>query len=168
MRSSWYAVHVRSRHEFKVRESLEAKGIETFLPTVERLRQWKDREKKVLFPLFSGYLFVRLEDIESSFLHVVKTSGVLRILGNGSFFIPVPEDQIQNLYALVTSKLPLEDHPYLKEGQRVVISSGPLRGVKGVLVRKEQERILVVSVDLIQKGVSVKVAADAVEPLLSE
>jgi transcription antitermination factor NusG len=98
----------------------------------------------------------------------VKTSGVLRILGNGSFFIPVPEDQIQNLYALVTSKLPLEDHPYLKEGQRVVISSGPLRGVKGVLVRKERERILVVSVDLIQKGVSVKVAADAVEPLLSE
>jgi transcription antitermination factor NusG len=50
----------------------------------------------------------------------------------------------------------------------VVISSGPLRGVKGVLVRKERERILVVSVDLIQKGVSVKVAADAVEPLLSE
>ena len=166
MRSSWYAVHVRSRHEFKVRESLEAKGLETFLPTVERLRQWKDRKKKVLFPLF-GLSFVRLEDMRAPFACCENIWGS-RILGNGSFFIPVPEDQIQNLYALVTSKLPLEDHPYLKEGQRVVISSGPLRGVKGVLVRKEQERILVVSVDLIQKGVSVKVAADAVEPLLSE
>lgn len=167
MKSSWYAVYVRSRHEFKVRENLEAKRIETFLPTVERLRQWKDRKKRVLFPLFSGYLFVRLLDVEQSFLLVVKTPGVVKILGVGSRFIPVPEEQIRYLHALMASKLPLDEHPYLKEGQRVAISRGPLRGVKGMLIRKEKERRLVVSIDLIQKGVSVEVNVDDVE-LLSE
>jgi len=44
----WYAVHVKSRHEVKVNERLILKGVESFLPTVERLRKWKDRKKKVL------------------------------------------------------------------------------------------------------------------------
>jgi len=53
--SQWYAVHVRSRHEFKVVERLSMKDIETFLPAVERVSRWKDRKKTVAFPLFPGY-----------------------------------------------------------------------------------------------------------------
>jgi len=166
MKSNWYAVHVRSRHEFKVCGTLQAMQIETFLPCVEKLRQWKDRKKNIAFPLFSGYLFVKFEDLEKSYLPIVKVPGVVRILGNGKTIVPVPDEQIQFLHSLVESRLPLEEHPYLKEGQNVRIIQGPLRGVTGVLVRKENADMLVVSVDLIQKGVSVQVSARDVEPVI--
>jgi transcription antitermination factor NusG len=166
MKSSWYAVHVRSRHEFKVYGTLQTMAIETFLPYVEKMRQWKDRKKKIAFPLFSGYLFVKLADVEKNYLPVVKVPGVVRILGNGKTIVSVPEEQIQFMHALVESKLPLEVHPYLQEGQNVRIIQGPLRGVVGVLTRKGSDDMLVVSIDLIQKGVSVRVSVRDVEPVI--
>ena len=86
MESNWYAVYVRSRHEFKVHNALLAKGIESFLPVVERLRQWKDRKKLIPFPLFPGYLFVKLPDDKVYFLHVLKINGVVKILGDSYWY----------------------------------------------------------------------------------
>ena len=60
----WFALWTRSRHEQVVREQLEHKEIETFLPTITRWSRWKDRRKKIAWPLFPGYCFVRF-DIEA-------------------------------------------------------------------------------------------------------
>ena len=163
MVSSWYAVHVRSRHEFAVSKNLQAKGIEVFLPTVEKIRQWKDRRKRVSFPLFPGYLFVRISNAIQSYLQVVKTAGVVKILGNLDGFVPVPEEQIHYLHTLVQSRFPLEEHRFLTEGQEVRIVQGPLRGVQGVFIRRDGIEKLVVSVNLIQRGVAVRVNLKDVE-----
>ena len=56
---SWYAIWTRSRHEQVVRQQLETKGIEVFLPTVMRWSRWKDRKKQVAWPLFPGYCFAK-------------------------------------------------------------------------------------------------------------
>lgn len=58
----WFAVHVRSRHEFRVLDRLTGSDIEAFLPIVEKLSRWKDRKKLVSFPLFPGYLFVHIDE----------------------------------------------------------------------------------------------------------
>ncbi|HOF14945.1 MAG TPA: transcription termination/antitermination NusG family protein, partial [Spirochaetota bacterium] len=76
MGNNWYAVYVRSRHEFMVEAALAHKSLQTFLPAVERLRQWKDRKKKIMFPLFPGYLFVQCNGDAEHFLAVLKTKGV--------------------------------------------------------------------------------------------
>jgi transcription antitermination factor NusG len=76
----WYAVHVRSRHEFQVHDRLLQKGIETFLPTVEKLRKWKDRKKLISFPLFPGYIFVHTTKEAHNLLGVLKVQGVVRML----------------------------------------------------------------------------------------
>lgn len=118
----WYAVHVRSRHEFKVLDRLTRAGIDVFLPVVERLNKWKDRKKLVSFPLFPGYLFVHIHKIYDTMLAILKTPGVVRFIG----IIPgepepVPNEQIDSLKRLVESKENLDPYPYLKEGQRVRI-----------------------------------------------
>ncbi|MEJ5361037.1 MAG: UpxY family transcription antiterminator [Spirochaetota bacterium] len=166
MESNWYAVYVRSRHEFKVHSALLAKGIESFLPVVERLRQWKDRKKLVPFPLFPGYLFVKIPNDKVYFLQVLKINGVVKILGDSYGYQPVDDDQILSIYKMVTSKLPIDEHPYLKKGQKVKIISGPLSGVQGILESKGAEHHVVVSVDILQKGVSVKVNIDDIEPVI--
>ena len=72
---SWFAIHVRSRHEFKVSDRLTNNGIETFLPVVERMSKWKDRKKLVDFPLFPSYLFVRInKSYEKKLMDETKTS----------------------------------------------------------------------------------------------
>jgi len=160
----WYAVHVKSRHEFRVTERLTKTGMEAFLPVVERLNKWKDRKKLVSFPLFPGYLFVHINKSYSDMLAVLKMQGVVRFLGLiPSDPEPVPEDQIVSLKKLVESKESLDPYPYLKEGQMVRIKSGPLAGVEGILVERAGQHLLVLSVDILRQGVSLKIDASEVE-----
>ncbi len=162
----WYGVCVRSRHEFSVTERLAKSGVDAFLPIVERLRKWKDRKKLVNFPLFPGYLFVCLPITDIPRLTVLKTPGVVRFIGqtNGAPE-PVPAEQILSLKQLVESKKDLDPYPYLKEGNRVKIKSGPLKGMEGILVERKGIHNLVLSVDILQQGVSVKVEASIIEAL---
>ncbi|MDP3260720.1 MAG: UpxY family transcription antiterminator [Thermodesulfovibrionales bacterium] len=161
---SWYAVHVKSRHEFKVVERLKKSGVETFLPAVERLSRWKDRKKLINFPLFPGYIFVHMNKIYEAMLTVLKTRGVVRFLGIvPSEPEPVSEDQIISLKKLVESKETLDPYPYLKEGQRVRIKMGPLAGVEGILTERKGQHLLVLSVDILRQGVSLKIDASDVE-----
>lgn len=162
----WYAVHTRSRHEFQVFERLTLKGVEAFLPSVERLRKWKDRKKLVVFPLFPGYLFVHIPKTIQEILSVLKVKGVVRLLSAAPGEpIAVPDDQIISLRKLVENKEALDPYPYIEEGQRVRIKSGPLAGVEGILVEKLNKHMLVLSVDVLRQGVALKIDASDVEKI---
>lgn len=159
----WYALRTRSRHEKRVREQLEARGIEPFLPLAERLRQWKDRRKRVAFPLFPGYCFARFP--LSSRVDVLKTQGVVQILGNQDGPVPVPDAEIDAVRRLVESTLPYDPHPYLREGMPVEVIRGPLAGLRGLLLRKGARARLVIGVTLIHQGASVELDAFDVIPV---
>ena len=159
----WYALRTRSRHEKRVREQLEARGIEPFLPLVERWRQWKDRRKRVAFPLFPGYCFARFP--LSQRVVVLATHGVVQILGNQDGALPVPDTEIEAVRRLVESILPYDPHPYLTEGMQVEVIRGPLAGLRGLLLRKGARARLVIGVTLIHQGASVELDAHDVIPV---
>jgi transcription antitermination factor NusG len=161
---NWFAVHVRSRHEFQVYEKLTGSGIDTFLPTVERLRKWKDRNKRIRFPLFPGYLFVHVSSNRHVILSVLKTKGVVRLLGQEPGDPePVPDGQIHALKRLIESNAQLDPYPFLREGQRVRIARGPLEGIEGLLVRKKDRHMLVLSVDILRQSTAVTIETTDVE-----
>lgn len=151
----WYALRTKSRHEKVVRDQLEHQGIEPLLPTVKRLSQWKDRRKEIEVPLFSGYCFVRFGSEQK--LPVLKTVGVVDIVGSGQRPEPIPEEEIKALQTLMTSVLPYDPHPYLSEGMMVEVVRGPLQGVCGILLRKEKRHRLVLGVRLIQQAAAVEI-----------
>lgn len=162
----WYAIHVKSRHEFKVLDRLTNAGVEAFLPIVERLNRWKDRKKLVTFPLFPGYIFVHIPQNYDIMVSVLKTIGVVRFLGLISDKpIPVPDDQILCLQRLVESKEEIDPYPYFKEGHRVRIKRGSLAGVEGVLDERDGKHLLVLSIDMLRQGVSLKIEASEVETI---
>jgi transcriptional antiterminator NusG len=162
----WYAVHVKSRHEFAVRDRLMGAGVETFLPSMERRSKWKDRNKFIQFPLFSGYLFVHIEKSSVSRIAVLKTKGVVRMLGNlPGEPEPVPEEQVLSLKKVIEAGTLMDPYPYLHEGQKVRIKRGPLSGVEGILVEKSGLHRLVLSVDIICQSTAVTIQAWDVEPL---
>ncbi|HMK43667.1 MAG TPA: UpxY family transcription antiterminator [Dissulfurispiraceae bacterium] len=163
---NWYAIHVRSRHEFNVTDRLAKSGIGSFLPIVERLRQWKDRKRLVSFPLFPGYLFVNIHADNEEKLAVLKTPGVVKFIGQTPGEPePVPDEVVLSLKRLVESKEAIDPYPYLKEGNRVRIRSGALAGVEGILVERQGMHHLVLSVDILRQGVAIKIEASTVEAL---
>jgi len=153
----WYAVWTRSRHEQVVREQLEQKGIEAFLPTIPKWSRWKDRKKKIDWPLFPGYCFARFDPKER--LPVLKCTGVVNIVSFDGEIAPIPEPEIAAIRQLVQSNLQYDPCPMITEGMTVEVTHGPLKGVVGKLVRKGAHARLVLSVDLIGQAVSVEVDA---------
>lgn len=160
---AWYAIRTRSRHEKLVNQQLACRGVEAFLPLVDRRRKWKDRWKTVGFPLFPGYCFARFPYEDR--LSVVTAIGVVQILGNNGHAIQVPDHEIEAVRQLVTSTLPFDPHPYLKEGMEVEVLRGPLAGVRGILLRKGARARLVVAINLIQQAASVELDAADVQPV---
>jgi len=156
-RHPWYALQVRSRHEMGVARHLHGMGYEEFLPLYECRKQWSDRIKEVQVPLFPGYLFCRF-DLQDR-LPILKTPGVIQVVGYNRQPIPVDEDEIKSIQTVVSSGIPNQPWPFLKVGERVRIESGPLRGLEGVLVEFKGNRRLILSVSLLQRSVAVEMDA---------
>jgi len=90
---------------------------------------------------------------------VIKARGVVRILGDRwDSLSAISDGEIEGLQALVNSGVAITPHSYLREGQRVRITGGPLKGVDGILVDNKSEKgLLVLSVDLLQRSVAVQI-----------
>lgn len=160
---AWYALHTRSWHEKLVDELCHRKGIETFLPLRKIRRRWSDRFKEIHEPLFKGYIFVHVPFAQR--LEILRTKGVVRFVGFGGLPTPVPEKELSALKRFVEEDVELDPFPYLKEGQRVVVRTGPFRGVEGFLVCKKSKYRLVISLDLISQSASIEIDSAIVEPL---
>lgn len=163
--SSWYAVHTRSRHEKRVASELEQKGVTTFLPLLTQTRKWSDRRMKVDVPLFSCYVFVNIPVSPEVRIAVLRTSGVLTFVGGNHLGSPVPQKEIEQIQTILDRKIPFAAHPFLEVGQRVRIRGGALDGIEGVLTRFGGSERLVISVQTIQRSLSVTVEGYDVEPL---
>ena len=164
-RSNWYAIHTRPRHEKWVAAQLEEKRVFTFLPLVLQMRQWTDRLSRVEVPLFSCYAFVRIAQNTEQRLNVLRTPGVLSFVGNERQGTAIPDDQIENLRTAFREKIPCALHPFLSAGKRVRIRGGSLDGVEGILVSQGEDQSLVVSVELLQRSVSIRVEGYNIEPI---
>ena len=151
----WYVLRTRSRHEKVVRDQLVERSIETFLPLYERWSRWKDRRKKVAFPLFPGYCFARFALTER--VRLLNLVGVVQLVGVGGPPEPVPEAEIEAIQRLTATTLQYDPHPFLEKGMEVEIIRGPLAGVRGKLLRKDRVAKLVLAVTLIRQAAVVEI-----------
>lgn len=159
----WYAVFTVPRNEKSTARHLNLREIESFVPTYEAVRLWKNRQRvRVVQPLFPCYLFVRIARPERS--RVLASPGVLRIVGNSREPLPVPDAAIEFLRSDFWSNK-LEPYREMIVGQRVRIRSGAMEGLEGVLVRKNNNLRFVLSVDLINQHAAVEIDADRLEPV---
>jgi transcription antitermination factor NusG len=153
----WYGFRTRSRHEKKVHQQLEDAGLQTFLPMAAEVRQWSDRRKTIEAPLFPGYGFVRIDYASGDRFRVLNVHGIVSFVGPNGSGTPIPDHQIHDLHNLQRHKMPCQPHPYLEIGQRVRIRGGALDGVEGVLSEHREDRSLVISLEPIQRSVSIRI-----------
>jgi transcription antitermination factor NusG len=153
--SRWYAVYTRANHEKRVSEQLGLRRVEHFLPLYTSMRRWKDRTMRLDMPLFPGYIFVCMPLRDR--LQVLQVTGVACLVGFDRAPAALPAEEIETLRASLMEGVKAQPHPYLAVGQRVSLRSGPLAGLRGILVRRKGGARFVVSVDLIQRSVSLEI-----------
>ena len=134
----WYACRTRSRAEKQVDRLLAGHGFESFLPLIEKERQWADRKKRVKFPLFPGYTFTRftLRDLQA----VLRTPGLASVVQTNGHPTPLDDQEIESVRLFVagvneTGQLPTPEYEF-EIGQDVVVAEGPFAGMCGVLVQQ--------------------------------
>jgi transcriptional antiterminator RfaH len=159
----WYAVFTIPQNEKSAAKHLGMRDIESFLPTYNSVRVWKNRQRvNLCLPLFPSYLFVRIGKPERP--AVLSSPGVLRIVGNSREPLPIPETAIEFLRSdLCRQKI--EPFRELVVGQKVRIRNGAMSGLQGVLVRKNNNLRFVLTIALINQHAAVEVDAQNLEPV---
>ena len=159
----WYAGYTSSRHEKRVAEHFAQRGIEHFLPLYETIHRWNNGRHRVQLPLFPGYIFVRIALQDR--LRVIEVPGFVRLVGFNSLPCPLPETDINRMKEALTKGVLAEPYPYLTVGTRVEIRNGPMQGMTGILLRRQNKCRVVISVDLIMRSMAVEVEARDVVPV---
>ena len=131
----WYVLYTKPRNEKKTAKLLEEKGIEVYCPVREVMKQWSDRKKKVVEPVFPSYIFVRLEDYSQEQASVLMTPGAVRFL----FWLKKPgvvrDEEIIAIRQFLDDYREAEITVNFSEGDNVVVTAGPLKEQEGQLLK---------------------------------
>jgi transcription antitermination factor NusG len=159
--ADWYAIYTRPSHEKRVIKYFALREIECYLPSYRTTRRWKNRCKVELeLPLFPGYVFARFS--WSRHIAVLEVPSVVSIVGNGREALPLRHSEILSLRAGLELRR-AEPHPNLNIGERARILRGPLEGIEGIVVRRNNGLRVVLSLQQIIRGVAVEMRSVAVE-----
>lgn len=165
----WNVVYVMSRQEKKVAKRLADQHIECYLPLVKRLSVWSDRKKWVEFPMFSGYLFVRPTPHQVD--KVVQTVGVVSYLMFERQHAIVQDKEIEIIRTIERegyfAETILEPEAFT-EGEKVLVVEGPLKGQTVDLIRKNNEKIFLVSFDTLGQSIKINLPFEFLQKVKSE
>ncbi len=151
----WFALRVKPNHEKRVSELINYQGLEEFLPLYRVRRRWRQRLQNVDMPLFPGYVFSRFN--RQDWTRIVDTPGVIDAVRFGTTLASVDQDEIQALQLVQQSKTATQPSPYLRAGQSIRVTAGPLAGVNGTLMEIKGVARLVLSVTILQRSVLVEI-----------
>jgi transcription antitermination factor NusG len=155
----WFVATVKPQHEATVAQGFDLRGLEQFSPTYEIQRQNKQASRRILRPpLFPGYVFCHFTRLQRSL--VLKTPGVTSIISFGGDSVAVSDEEIERVRTMIASGLAVQSCPYLERGNSVLIESGPLRGVEGIVVDVAGDCHIVVSITLLHRSISVRIERD--------
>ena len=166
MDKQWIVVRSKPRSEKVAHNELVKKNIESYLPLLKERRKWSDRKKWVEFPLFSSYLFARIDIKDSIF--VLQTQGVNTIVKFGKQIAIVQNSVIEAIRLAMEGGYELEPVEYFVEGNIVEVVAGPMKGVKGIVAKLKGQNRLIIKIDAIQQALSIQIESKFIRKLNSK
>jgi len=157
--AEWHALWTRSNCEKTVFDRLEPMGYEVFFPRVQAWTRRRGKRQLTHVPMFPGYLFMRHQMDKATHVEVLRSRGLVRILGERwDRLWSIPDKEIDAVVKLTNAGVVALPYPYLREGQRMRIQDGPLAGIEGIFVKgKPQKGLLVLSVELLKRSLAIEI-----------
>lgn len=164
MQLNWYALYTRPRFEKKVEDRLLASGFEAWLPVHTVVRQWSDRKKKVVVPLFNSYVFIKADRKE--LYRAVHIDGVARTIHFNGAPAPIPEDQIELIKKVLAGPeaFEVQEH-FLEPGDPVRVTFGPLKGNVGKWVEWRGKKRMAITLEQLNHTIILEVPAAYIEKI---
>jgi transcriptional antiterminator RfaH len=159
--TAWLVCHTRPRCEKKFAALLGAEGIEHYLALVPSVRRYLDQTKRFTKPLFPGYVFAAVPAARKTRIYQQDLLARVIPVTNERIFLR----QLGDVKAIVSSGLELSLHPLLVRGRRVRVIGGPLHGVEGEVDDATNRTEIIVSMDVLQQGLLVKVPLQNLQAL---
>lgn len=159
MQSSWYVLRTKTGHEDRVRSRLEGKTecLGVLLPKMEVMVTRSGKKRRLLKPLFPGYLFVQMELRDEFWYEVKNTPGVINFISSGNTPIPVRESEIAHIMSLVDEPDTTVVRPDFEMGDSVQIVEGPFMGQTGVIseidLKKNKFKVII---DILGKQIPIE------------
>ena len=157
----WLVCHTKPRCEKKFAALMAAEKFEHYLALVQSVRRYAQQTKKFTKPLFPGYVFAKVaveakariyqQDLLARAIIVVDEAKFLR--------------QLADVKAIVASGFELSVMPLLTKGRRVKVVGGPLHGLEGFVDDPSNPRGIVLSVDVLQQGLLVRMPVENLQAL---
>jgi transcription antitermination factor NusG len=157
----WWVAHTRSRAEKSFVRELLAQRIAYYLPMHERVMVWGGRRRKVLSPLFQSYVFFAgdAEDRQAA-LRTNRVAHVFPVRQKERFLA-----ELEAIRFTIQSGTKLDPYPSIAVGTFCRVVRGPLRGIEGVVIRKDASTRLVLQIRMLGQGASLEIAPENLESL---
>ena len=159
MKRKWLVFYTKSRHEMKVAGYLEGKGYEVFLPVQKVLRQWSDRKKRVITPLFRSYIFVH--DSETRIQDILQVPGIAWNVRYDGKPAVVREEEIKTIKRFLATGRLIETStdPLFQVGDEAEVVDGPLKGVRGKIVGSPTGEKFSVTLEVLRNSMVIRLDA---------
>jgi transcription antitermination factor NusG len=160
---NWYVVYTFPKAERKVKDKLESIGINSFLPMHQVIREWSDRKKKLIVPLFPNYIFLKAHPSERHEVFSIKE--IIRYVCFEGKPATIKESIIESLQNLIKRNWPMSVQSIAGAGTPVIITEGPFMGTEGIVIRSNGKTRLIVQIRSLQREVVINVSSAEVEAM---
>ncbi|MBU3713238.1 MAG: transcription/translation regulatory transformer protein RfaH [Limnohabitans sp.] len=157
----WYVIHTKPRQEQRALENLQRQGFEAWLPMIELEKVRRSRLTRVTEPMFSRYLFIRLDTTQTNWSPIRSTLGVSKLVSFGNVPAAVPDALID----MLRESPPLTPQRLMNPGDEVQLVDGPLRGLRGIYQQHDGEARAMVLIELLSQPQSIQIELQALRPV---
>ena len=157
----WYVIHTKPRQEQRALENLQRQGFEAWLPMIELEKVRRSRLTKVTEPMFSRYLFIRLDTTQTNWSPIRSTLGVSKLVSFGNVPAAVPDALIN----MLRESPPLTPQRLMNPGDEVQLVEGPLRGLRGIYQQHDGEARAMVLIELLSQPQTIQIELQALRPV---
>lgn len=155
----WFVAHTRPRCEKKLALYCKREGFEVTLPLIRSVKKYRGKTAVFDKPLFPGYLFMQLLPEHSRKIYQSDyVANLLDVPDQKTF-----SEQLSDILEALETNLEVFLAPQIKEGVRVKIKSGPLRGMEGFVERRSGLVAVMLRLDFIRQAAAVKMDATDLE-----
>ncbi len=154
--SGWHVLYVKTQHEKKVDLLLKESALESFLPTITAIRQWSDRRKKIIQPLFPSYVFLHVNS-KNDFYTALNVQGVFKYLRFGNEYAKVRNEEIRRIKQFLNLEgiSDVETAGFTpKKGDKMIINYGPLSGLECLVIKTNNRNRIFVRIESLRQNIT--------------
>jgi transcription antitermination factor NusG len=153
----WYAIVTKYRNEKMIAKKLNAINCEAYVPVMKTVRQYASRKKIHHLPLINCYVFVKID--LKDMIKVLEITNVFHFVKFGDEIAEISENEIALLRRITGVDYPLEviNHSTFTQGDQVVVTEGPLAGIRGTLIKSQNKKRFVVEFDKLDRRIAIEI-----------